>query len=933
MADNILTIVVDGREIPARRDQTVIQAALDAGLHVPYLCYYPSMKPYGACRMCVVEVEGSRGTPASCTLPVADGMVVHTSTPTIQKIRKDILELLVSEHPHGCLTCHRVELCGPEDICLRHVNVNDRCVACPKNERCELKDTIRHIGVEIQTPFTYNNRGLEVHTGDPFYDRDYNLCIVCGRCVRACEEIRGDNAIAFVERAGYALVGTSVGASLLESGCEFCGACIDVCPVGALVETDNKWSKAETRETTVCNLCSVGCEVRLEVDRRGKIIRTIGELEGPANRGQLCFKGKFGLDYPNHRDRLRKPLIRREGQLEEATWDEALSLIAEQFKQHTGSQFALIADARGTNEENYLAQKFARTVMGTNNVDHSSNLRPELVTGLADTVGVMAATNPIWDLESSGCILVVGANVTEDHNVVGVPIKRAVRAGTKLVVIDPREVELTRYADLWIRPRPGADLAVIGGILRAIAGEGGEVATFAANVAGLDDLKKSLEQFNDKAVTAASGVSAEEIQQAARLFSQSGPSAIVYALDNLDSGQYAGVVHALGNLALLTGNVGNPGGGLYPLRQGANEQGSWDVGCVPSLLPGYAPINEAASIQRISEAWDGASIPTEPGVTLRDILSGGAGDVKAAWVIGALEGTEETLSKLDFLVVQDTFRTDLAEMATVVLPAATFAEEEGTLTNIERRVQPVRKVLTLKNSEARPDWRIICDVAAAMGASGFDFQSAAQVLGEIGAVVPEYRGITWSRLSRWQARIFPMYEQWPGHPIPQQLYPVAHDQPHELQWPCPSEDHDGTPVLEASNPKFAALELGGAELSGTKEHPLLFVPGRVLHDAQRSLLIESVNGHNEIRRAEVLALHPADARALKVKDGDLVLLETDGGRGLQAVASIQETAHKGTASATTLFGSLMVELEKTAAPDKMAHVNGLVIRPAKVTKA
>ena len=230
MAEDILTIVVDGREIPARRDQTVIQAALDAGLHVPYLCYYPSMKPYGACRMCVVEVEGSRGTPASCTLPVADGMVVRTSTPTIQTIRKDILELLVSEHPHGCLTCHRVELCGPEDICLRHVNVNDRCVACPKNERCELKDTIRHIGVEIQTPFTYNNRGLDVHTEDPFYDRDYNLCIVCGRCVRACEEIRGDNAIAFVERAGYALVGTSVGASLLESGCEFCGACIDVCP-------------------------------------------------------------------------------------------------------------------------------------------------------------------------------------------------------------------------------------------------------------------------------------------------------------------------------------------------------------------------------------------------------------------------------------------------------------------------------------------------------------------------------------------------------------------------------------------------------------------------------------------------------------------------------------------------------------------------------
>ena len=933
MADDNLSIVVDGREIPARRDQTVIQAALDAGLHIPYLCYYPSMKPYGACRMCVVEVEGARGTPASCTLPVANGMVVHTTTPVIQTIRKDILELLVSEHPHGCLTCHRVELCGPEDICLRHVNVNDRCVACPKNERCELKDTIRSVGVEIQTPFTYNNRGLEVHTEDPFYDRDYNLCIVCGRCVRACEEIRGDSAIAFVERAGHALVGTAVGTSLLESGCEFCGACVDMCPVGALVETDNKWSKAETRETSVCNLCSVGCEVRLEVDRRGKIIRTIGELEGPANRGQLCFKGKFGLDYPNHRDRLRKPLIRREGQLEEATWEEALELISERFKQYSGAEFALIADARGTNEENYLAQKFARTVMGTNNIDHSSNLRPELVTGLADTVGVMAGTNPISDLENSNCILVVGANVTEDHNVLGVPIKRAAKAGSKLVVIDARETELTRYADLWLRPRPGTDQAVIGGILKAISDDGGEDANFVANVSGLDELKKSLEKFDAKAVTAASGISAEEIKQAAHLFSQADAASIVYALDNLSRDQYTGVVNALADLSLLTGNIGKSGGGLYPLRQGANEQGSWDVGCIPSMLPGYAPVSDVASVQRFSEAWGGASIATDPGVGLADLASGAANSIKAAWIIGALDNAPAALDKLDFLVVQDTFRSDLTAKATVVLPASTFAEEEGTLTNLERRVQPVRKVLTLKNSAARPDWRIICDVAGAMGASGFDFESASQVLSEIGSVVPDYKGITWKRLSRWQARVFPMYEEWPGHPIPQQLYPVAHDQPDELQWPCPTEDHLGTPILEANNPSFAALELGKAELAGTKDFPLLFVPGRVLLDSQRSLLIESVNGHNEIRRAEVMALHPDDAKSLKVKDGDAVSLETDQGKELQAVVRVDDSAHKGTASATALFGSLMVELDKVTEPDKMARVDGLTIRPAKVKKA
>ena len=465
-----ITITIDGVEVKTRPGKMVLEAAIDAGLYVPYLCYHPGMKPFAACRMCVVEVEGGRGYPASCTLPVQDGMVVNNNTHGVYQLRRSIMEMLISEHPHGCLTCHRVDLCGPQDVCLRHVSVNDRCVTCPKNERCELKDTVRFLDMELESPLSYKYRDIPIETGDPFYDRDYNLCIVCGRCVRVCEEVRGDNAITFTDRAGRALVGTSYGTSLLESGCEFCGACIDVCPVGALVESDHKWEKASRVEKTICPHCPVGCQLNLEVNRFEKVIRSSPSSTPRPTRGQACFKGKFGLDFVNRKDRLKVPLIRREagGDLEEATWDEALDYIAQKLPAYKGSQFAILTSPNSTNEEHYIAQKFARAVMVTNNVDQASDTRPELVMGLEETLGYCAATNPTWDLEDARCILAFAANATEEHNVAAVPIKRAVKAGTRLIVIDPREVELTRYAHLWLRPRPGTELLLLAGLLKAV---------------------------------------------------------------------------------------------------------------------------------------------------------------------------------------------------------------------------------------------------------------------------------------------------------------------------------------------------------------------------------------------------------------------------------------------------------------------------------
>ena len=339
---------------------------------------------------------------------------------------------------------------------------------CPKNERCELKDTVRYVGVDMDSPLAYNYRNLQVDVGDPFYDRDYNLCIACARCVRACDEMRGDSAITMIERSGTVLVGTSFGTSLLESGCEFCGACIDVCPVGALVEKNHKCEKPRTVQKSICPHCPVGCQLNLEFNGDGKFIRAVADINAPANKGQACYKGKFGLEFLNKTAAIKQPLIRRDGLLEETSWEEAIEFISSKLGDYIGDEFSILTSPNSTNEELYVAQKFSRLVMKTNNIDQTSNVTPELTVGLERALGYGAATNSIWELENSKCILVFNTNVTENQNVVAVPIKKAVRQGAKLIVIDTREVELTRQADSWLRPSPGTELLLLGGILKVL---------------------------------------------------------------------------------------------------------------------------------------------------------------------------------------------------------------------------------------------------------------------------------------------------------------------------------------------------------------------------------------------------------------------------------------------------------------------------------
>jgi len=939
MADDI-TISIDGVEVITQPGKMVLEAAIEAGVYIPYLCYHPGMKPFAACRLCVVGVEGSGGYPAACVLPVQGAMKIRNEASDVQDLRRSVMEMLIAEHPDGCLTCHRVDLCGPTDICLRHVSVNDRCVTCPKNERCELKDTVRYLGMELESPLQYKYRDIPLELGDPFYDRDYNLCIVCGRCVRACEELRGDDAICFTERSGTALVGTSFGTSLLESGCEFCGACIDVCPVGALVESDHKWEKAVRVERTICPHCPVGCQLNLEINSSGRMIRVIPELNSPANHGQACFKGKFGLEFVNSDRRLRRPLVRRDGELVEATWDEALDHIAGKLSGYVGDAFAFLTSPESTNEEHYLAQKFARVVMNTNNLDQTSNVQPELVLALESSLGYAAATNSIWDLEQSGCILVFNSNVTEEHNVVAVPIKKAARKETKLVVIDPREVELTRYADVWLRPVPGTELLLLGGVLRSLIDQGLEKPDWLEeNCESPATLRYAVHNLDMEQVSQITHVSQEAIAEAARLYGQAEAGAIVYALDNITGELRQDCVRALIDLALVTGNIGKAGSGLYPMRQGANEQGAWDVGCVPDRLPGYALVADDGARQAAEETW-GCSLPSNPGMGVAAALEAALeGRVRAMVVIGdsanfsngRLGDGLAALSRLEFLVVHDAFLSPVAELADVVLPRVTFAEKDGTFTNLERRIQRLKSAVNFKNNDSRPESWVICELARRMGSPGFDFVSPDQVMDEIARLSPIYAGVSYNRLEKEGGLVLRTQLE---SPQPTQVLYASREY-RGIQWPCGEEGAPSCPTLYVEGfpiGKAAPVtpEFRAADIQTDAEYPSWWVPGRVLLQQQREMQV--VKGkRNRIEREEWVELNPSDAAGWSIEEGDSVEVQT-GGQLLAGRAVLVDSVPPGVIATTSLFGQLAVDLQESQEPNPAASVPGLNICVARVVK-
>jgi len=849
-----ITLTIDGRRVTAPEGATVLEAARSADIYIPTLCYDADLEPVGACRLCIVEIEGMKGLPTACTTAAADGMTVHTDTEQVGRVRRMTCEMLIADHPADCLICS-------------------------SNQRCELQKVASYLGVSQQR-LQAADREVAFDDSNPFFTRDLSKCILCGRCVRACHELRGVGAIEIAGRGYESRVATFGDEPILESVCESCGECIRRCPVGAL--SIKSETLPPTREVkTTCPYCGCGCGLVLGV-RGGRIVRVSGDEEHPVNRGSLCVKGQFGLDFVGAPDRLTAPLIRRDGRLEEASWEEALGLVARRLGEikeaHGPDAVAGFSSAKCTNEENYLFQKFMRAAVGTNNVDHCARLcHASTVAGLARAFGSGAMTNSIDELEHADCILVTGSNTTEAHPIIALRIKAAVgRHGARLIVADPRRIDLVRFADLHLRQRCGTDVALFNAMMNVIISEGLSDETFIADrTEGLDALRQCVEDCTPEWAATITGVPAEQIRAAARMYAAAESASIVYSMGITQHTTGTDNVLALANLAMLTGNVGRLSTGVNPLRGQNNVQGACDLGALPNVYPGYQKVDDPEARRKFERAW-GVALPDTPGLTVVEIINAAAdGHVRALYIMGEnpmlsdpnSTHVREALEKLDFLCVQDIFLSETAELADVVLPAASFAEKDGTFTNTERRVQRVRAALE-PPGEARADWRILCDLSGRLGYT-MHCEHPGQILDEVASLTPIYGGISFERIEA-----------------------------EGLRWPCPDKAHPGTLFLhqgqfKRGRGKFHPTPFREAAELPDQEYPYILTTGRSLYHFHTGTLSRRTRGLEELYPPVPFEIHPDDAARDGIAEGDLVELSTRRG-AVRARAVVTERSPRGT---------------------------------------
>ncbi|WP_036291039.1 formate dehydrogenase subunit alpha [Methylosinus sp. PW1] len=859
-----VTLTIDGVSVSVPEGTSIMRAAMELGTEIPKLCATDSLKAFGSCRLCVVEIDGRFGTPASCTTPVLPGMSVHTQTPRLKAIRRGVMELYISDHPLDCLTCAANGDCELQSMAgavgLRDVRYG--------------YDGSNHVFARSRVDGKANFDWMPKDESNPYFTYDPSKCIVCNRCVRACEETQGTFALTIDGRGFDSRVSPGMAEAFMDSECVSCGACVQACPTATLTEKSViAVGQPEHSEVTTCAYCGVGCTFKAEM-RGEEIVRMVPWKDGKANHGHSCIKGRFAYGYALHKERVTSPMIRDKATdpWRVVSWDEAIAFAADRFKKiiekHGKRSVGVITSSRCSNEETYLVQKLTRAGFGNNNTDTCARVcHSPTGYGLNQAFGTSAGTQDFDSVDESDVILVIGANPTDAHPVFGSRMKKRLREGAKLIVVDPRRIDLVRSphisADHHLALKPGTNVAIVTALAHVIVKEGLVNEAFVRERCDWDEFQDwaafvSDDRNSPEEVEKLSGVPAEEIRAAARLYATGGRAAIYYGLGVTEHSQGSTTVMAIANLAMATGNLGRRGVGVNPLRGQNNVQGSCDMGSFPHELPGYRHVSNDEVRHAFESAW-GVELDNEPGLRIPNMFDAAiAGEFMGLYCQGEdiLQSDPDTkhvsraLEAMECVIVQDLFLNETAHYAHVFLPGASFLEKDGTFTNAERRIQRIRKVMSPKNGYG--DWEITQMLAKAFGLD-WNYSHPSEIMDEIAALTPTFKNVSYEKLEK----------------------------DGSVQWPCNDASPEGMPIMHIDGftrgkGKFVITEYVPTDEKTGPRFPLLLTTGRILSQynvGAQTRRTENSRWHEE----DVLEIHPHDAELRGVRDGDWVRIASRAG--------------------------------------------------------